>query len=348
MKRIYLALLFLGIYSLVKAQPQINRSNYPVVGDNYAALANFFADWTPGTDGAGQTWDFSTMTGFGNYTFAYSEPSTVPTYGPTFAASDIALNPLIGQYSFFLSSGTKFEISGTVTQFTTITVRPYTDPQTIITFPFTYGDEFKDTAETGNYSFGSGTDHQQRTIYSKTKGDAYGNITLPGGTVYNNVLRIRITSETIDSNFNSSNVFLSKDISIDTNYYWISPDLKPHVFVLTKSVQDPTGSPTTNIIAQYFSAPTTETGIFDAYNSYFSIYPNPISTELNIKVDEGIFRNNPDLTISIINAEATEVMKSSMESEHTIVRRNQLASGIYFYTIKSQDKILSSGKLIFK
>lgn len=347
MKKIYFILLFGGIFSAANAQiPIITQANYPGGWEDYPAMVNLAVPaMSPGPNGPNQTWDFSSMTGFTAITFHYPWISETP-YNTQFASSDLALGPVLGQYSFFNSTSSEFEISGTVTNFGTEYIRPYVDAQTIVTFPFTYADSFKDTARTANYPFTSGgADHQQRTIYSETIADAYGdltvpNATVPAGTTYNNVLRLRITSKTIDSNFNSSNAFLSEDISIDTNYYWVSPDFKPHVFVLTKSVQN-----TTSIGAQYFTALAWPTGNKNAYESYFSIYPNPLSTELVIEVDQNIFNSNTSISINLLNSNGIEVMQSKMLSNKTIIPRNGLASGIYFYRISSKDKTLSSGKI---
>src|SRR5690606_5649163 len=113
---------------------------------------------------------------------------------------------------------TEYQIIGSVVSTTSTTVIPLSDPQKVIDFPFTYLDNFKDTAVSVLYAVSNGNT-QRRRISSKSVADGYGTLILPdpaGGTMsYSNVLRLLVTSYTVDSTFNSSNDFVKEDISID-------------------------------------------------------------------------------------------------------------------------------------
>ena len=341
MKKIYSILLFLSVIYSAKAQPIITKANYPGAGESYTGnIFLFTAPFNPGNNGPDQTWDFSSITsGWNTAPFDYVLPSATP-YSTTFSSSDVALSAVL-QYNYFKSSATEMQITGSVVSTTSTTVIPLSDPQKIISFPFTYGNNFKDTARSLTYMVSAGN-NQRRIIYSKSEADAYGSVTVPGGIVYNNVLRLLITSKTIDSTFNSSNAFVKEDISIDTFYYWLSQDQKPHVFALVKSQQG-TNPPTTQ--AQYFSNPASPTGVLNAYDSHFSLYPNPFYEELFVEIDEFLFKSKPSLYISIINSNGKEIAKYPMQSSRTRILRKDLSSGLYLYKIISEGEILSTGKL---
>lgn len=338
MKKFYITILSLSLFCLSQAQPVITQANYPSAGESYPAIALLTAPWTPGNSGENQTWDFSALTNPTNLTFEYQLPAATP-YGATFSTSSLALN-VIGQYSFFVSSASEYQVSGTVTSFPTTISRPYTNPQKIIAFPFTYLNTFKDTALTGLYPYG--TDFQQRTTYTETKADGYGTVILPGGATFNNVLRLRTTAKTYDSTYNSSGSFIKEDISIDTNYYWVSQFHKPHIFTLTKSIQN-NGSAT--VLAQYFGSPASVTSINKEYHSYFSVYPNPFSSELFVEVDENLFQSRSSISIVILNSNGKEVASYPMTSSRTRISGEDLPQGLYVYKILSQSQILSTGKL---
>lgn len=340
MKKFYAILLILTVVCGANAQPIITKANYPGVGESYTGNVYILsAPYNPGPAGANQTWDFSGITGWNTAPFDYVAPSATPA-GATFPTANLALSALL-QYTYFLSTPTEYQITGSVVALGTTTIIPLYDPQKIISFPFTFGSSFKDTARSLTYAV-SGGNNQRRTIYSESKADAYGTIIVPGPATYNNVLRLLSTSKTIDSTFNSSDVFVKEDISIDTNYYWISQDQKPHVFLLNKSQQG-TNPPTTQ--AQYFSNPAAPTGILNAYDSHFSLYPNPFSQELYVEIDEFLFKSKPSLSIAIMNANGKEVARYPMKSSKTKILRNNLSSGLYLYKITSEDEILSTGKL---
>ncbi|MBX9850771.1 MAG: T9SS type A sorting domain-containing protein [Cytophagaceae bacterium] len=342
MKNIYLLIIALGFISGLYAQPVINQNNYPAVGDTLSGTYDFSAAWNSGASGINATWDFSTLSTGSSTSFPYIAPSSTP-YAATFASSNLTLQQLSVNYSYFISNASAFEITGIVTAFPSAVIRPFTDPQKIITFPFTYLNNFKDTARTANYNV-SGGNHQRRVVYSETKADAYGSLQLPGIT-YNNVLRLLITSETIDSTFNSGNVFQNRSVSIDTNYYWISEDRKPYLLVLSKNVID-NGTPT--IFAQYFSDPTWPTGIKDQQNIYVNVYPNPADNFIRIDIQEEYFNSLSEPQLILLDQQGKEVYSEKISSANTFISRNNLPSGIYFYKISSDKENISSGKISVK
>jgi hypothetical protein len=349
MKKVYCLGILSALLSIAEAQvPVLTQANYPAVGDSYAGIVNNSATWDPGAAGANVTWDFSSIGSGINVPSNYVDPSTTP-YAATFTSpgSNMASEQL-SNYIFFNTSPTVYQITGTVTCFfcgMSPTIRPYSNPQKVVTFPFTYGNTFKDTAKS-SYSGGGGNNYI-RTIHSETLADGYGNVTVPGPATYNNVLRIRIVSEIIDSVFNGS--WIRNDISIDTQYYWISEDHKPHVFSMSKTITEyGTASEATTILAQYFSNPAWPTATQNKYKTYVNVFPNPSVSHLTISMDAEKFNSGPEKIFYLTDQYGIDIEIKTLSSDNFSISRNHLPSGLYHYRITEGDKIIASGKIHFE
>lgn len=75
-----------------------------------------------------------------------------------------------------------------------------------------------------------------------------------------------------------------------------------------------------------------------------TIYPNPFSGSMAV-VMNGVFEVN-NTYISIYNMLGQEVMRSSITNQTTNLETSNLISGIYFYRVVSNEKVIQSGKLI--
>ena len=74
------------------------------------------------------------------------------------------------------------------------------------------------------------------------------------------------------------------------------------------------------------------------------IYPNPFTTLINVTLNDLGRNNNGEFIISNILGE--EVMRSNVSKQRTTLETSHLPSGIYFYKIMSNNKMIQSGKLI--
>lgn len=75
-----------------------------------------------------------------------------------------------------------------------------------------------------------------------------------------------------------------------------------------------------------------------------SIYPNPFSSSVNIVVND--FSKNKQLELTIYNVLGAEVLNTRITTQLTTFETSNLPSGIYFYKIRSNNKVTQSGKLI--
>lgn len=87
------------------------------------------------------------------------------------------------------------------------------------------------------------------------------------------------------------------------------------------------------------------TGISETINNNISIllYPNPMNTETVLNIEN--FNGEP-LSLVLYNNIGKQVGKIKINSTHTIIVRNSLSQGIYFYQLMGEQKMLSSGKLV--
>ena len=75
-----------------------------------------------------------------------------------------------------------------------------------------------------------------------------------------------------------------------------------------------------------------------------NIYPNPFSTSIAIIINNASQINKAELRI--YNVFGAEVINTSITKQLTTIKTSNLLSGIYFYKVIDNDKIIQSGKLI--
>jgi hypothetical protein len=91
---------------------------------------------------------------------------------------------------------------------------------------------------------------------------------------------------------------------------------------------------------------TTGIGSIDAVNTTntLTIAPNPFKSNINI-----VLNNQPDsknYVVKIYNVMGKEVINSTVTNQGTTLKTSDLRSGIYFYKVTENDKIVQTGKLI--
>jgi hypothetical protein len=75
-----------------------------------------------------------------------------------------------------------------------------------------------------------------------------------------------------------------------------------------------------------------------------TITPNPFNTTTKIKLNEASLINNCEL--KIYNVVGIEVMHLAITQILTTLYTGNLPSGVYFYTLTAQDRIIQSRKLV--
>lgn len=76
------------------------------------------------------------------------------------------------------------------------------------------------------------------------------------------------------------------------------------------------------------------------------IFPNPFTSSVNLKIKNLHVISNHDLQFSLFDLSGCEVYKTKLCSQSTKLQKNNLPTGMYFYQVKSETKILQAGRLI--
>ncbi len=77
-----------------------------------------------------------------------------------------------------------------------------------------------------------------------------------------------------------------------------------------------------------------------------SIYPNPFNSSININLNDASLLKNSEM--SIYNVLGVLMINTPITKQLTSLETSMLASGVYFYKITSNNKIVQSGRLISK
>ena len=78
----------------------------------------------------------------------------------------------------------------------------------------------------------------------------------------------------------------------------------------------------------------------------YSVYPNPFNTSITFKTENRFIE---EAFLTLFDPTGKEVLQQTFNNSNTItINRKQLFSGIYFYTIRSENVVLQSGKIMAK
>ncbi|MFA4862935.1 MAG: ice-binding family protein [Bacteroidales bacterium] len=109
-----------------------------------------------------------------------------------------------------------------------------------------------------------------------------------------------------------------------------------------------TGALNTSAITATMPPGCNPTGIapFDAANTNeaVTIYPNPFSTSTTIMINDA--SQIKEVELRMYNVLGKEVMNTTLTKQLTTLETSNLPSGIYFYKVISNNKIIQSGKLV--
>jgi hypothetical protein len=302
------------------AQPTLTSGNTdPVTGDKL--IYNNSAYISPGDSGANQTWDLSSMSSTGTDTNYIVTVSSTP-YASSFSNANIA-DKTGSNYGYYKLSSASYQNYGIVNG--PGEVIPYSNPEDILRFPFTYNDNYQDpfgaTYSNNGYNY-----YRSGTI--SVKADSYGNLKLPGHT-YQNVLRVHFVELYQDS----ANIYNTPFVIPYQNneYTWYLPgntNAIAAVYTITVS-----GVPS----SQGFYMNNIVSGIEESGNSLSSLtlFPNPASTELNLDLTLNENKKTDLKLFNVLGAEAGHFQFSQGFAgiNHFTMNLNGLPDGIYFAMI---------------
>lgn len=266
------------------AQPVLTATGInPVVGNTYTLFGSPYV--SPGSAGAGQTWNLSTMTGTTAGLTTVVLPSAT-TYGASFSSSTVGCNnPTANTVNYYKTSATALQNSGIASGTTPFI---YSNFEDFLHFPCSFNDTYVDswaaTFVSGGYTF-------YRTGSTTVTADGYGTLITPNGT-YTNTMRVHFVQVYQDSAFVGVPYIITYN---NDEYMWYRNGIHVQVaslYTLTSSAGGPyTGG----------SYVTGTVGIDDAadFISASNLFPNPASDQLTVdftlteskKVDVQLFNS---------------------------------------------------------
>ena len=275
MKQRYLLLFSLLLFAAtqLRAQITLTANDYLQIGDVIFQATDSASVVTPGTAGANQVWDFSSLTANDTARIEGVDPSTTP-FADSFPTANLAtLIQLQGDtaYTFqritddrldLLGLGISLLIEEMPNTTPTEEIIRYTVPRTQAEFPLTFGSTFTTNSEL-EYSVEDpdGTITIKEVATRTSTIDAWGTVVLPSNIPYP-ALRERVVSNTIDTlsiEVPGEQPFVITQMTTDTSYNFLSADAKGLLASFTANL-DPFTSEFTGYSVSYYVEPEEPVG----------------------------------------------------------------------------------------
>ncbi len=317
------------------SQLTITSANNPSPGDVQIQVKADTTGITEGNPGANQVWNFSTLSRVDSTTIQWMLPTSTP-YANLFPTSNIAA--LDTCYNYFNEQNTYVELVGYYSHGDAV---HYPNPETILTYPFTYNSTMSDNFITG---FNMSNDSVYETGTETALGDGYGIINLPFGTFINS-LRIKHTINLYDTSITYHQGFHSTY----TIYEWYVPGKKFYVFkivYITISLPVPPYNFTRkNVFYNPASVPIGIQKIGKDVPEKYNLsqnYPNPFNPNTKIKFDlphpsEGGAQAVKLVIYDLLGREISTLVneKLSPGTYEADFDGSNFSSGVYFYNLKT-------------
>nr|MBA3971485.1 T9SS type A sorting domain-containing protein [Bacteroidota bacterium] len=81
---------------------------------------------------------------------------------------------------------------------------------------------------------------------------------------------------------------------------------------------------------------------------FTAVYPNPVANDATVIIAEQIFNNDKDLFYDLINIQGKIVRSEKITSTAFTFHRDELTSGTYFISVRSNSNRIASKKIILQ
>jgi hypothetical protein len=331
MKTIYITILALLCVANTSVAQLTLLSIYhePSAGDKDGVKMYDSVGVVPKSTGSGMTWDFSAFsmkTGAATtetYMLASAVASSSMFAGATLAGTEDNIT-----YNFYKSSASpaKFEILGSYSPSSTTT---FTDPMTWYQWPIsmgtTYSDSFSGT-ENNPYAVIAGT--------STTTASGSGNLVLPGGASFSNILQL-VSNDRMTVSDTTTPISTSTMVTTRYNYFHTSQKFPLLSVTYNKATIDTFVINSAVIEVNYLLA----VGLNDLnFDATFAIYPNPAKDHFNVKLTN---LKNEECNIEIYNALGQMVCRNNL-GDNSLIQANislsNLQKGMYIVKTSLGDR----------
>lgn len=314
------------------AQPTITATGTnPVIGNSFTyTTTSYFA---PGSSGASQTWDFSSITGTPGGSSTCVSVGSTPN-GSSFPNANIAFSNSGSNYSYSKTSTTAYQNYGYVSSGGV--VMPYSNPEDFLHFPFTFNNTYTDpwavNFVNGGYTF-------YRTGTTAITADAYGTLTTPAGT-FTNVLRVHMVQTYQDSADMGGPYLIQYS---NDEYLWYANGTNASLAACFTII----AAGSTSQSGFYLGTPVGVNDI-NQYLSSFDLYPSPALNNITIDIN---LTENKKAEVKLFNSLGQQVLNGI--SEEAIQGSNTMSfdittlpDGIYFAQILLEGNIGATKRFI--
>jgi hypothetical protein len=275
MKKIYSLVAAALCIGSINAQTLTQANNAPIVGDSYQTVTCSTVGINPGGNGAGQTYNFSSLTVLSNT--ATNSGVTVASTGSASTYPSAGVSIQTGTSNAFYSSTSTAWLywGGNITVGGQNVTMAYTSAAPFAAYPMTLGTTTSSNVAGTNTSVaGAGT----FTGVCSVTGAGTGTLMLPGGYNFNNVIKIT-TSAAL-----SFTTPFGPGTYAKNNYDYYSPLSKYPLFSISnETITSGLGTTTETITLINNNYKTV--GINEAANQTLnnvSVYPNPAKDNINM------------------------------------------------------------------
>lgn len=251
------------------AQTLDNGNTSPIPGD--AFQMNQVPYVAPGSAGANQTWNFTSLPAGTAVNIIMVTPASTG-HGASFPGSTVAGDAGGGNYIFYTGSATGFEGRGFYSATLGSSV-VYQDPERLFAYPCGYNTTWTDNFSANFTSFGTPV---QRSGSITGIADGFGTLLMPYGPV-TNVLRVKLVEDYSD--------VLTGIGTIEydfTTYNFMKPGIRNALLSISDNVTNQLGTPQTSQSAAWQQI--ANIGIEEALLNAIGIdlYPNPASDNVAV------------------------------------------------------------------
>jgi hypothetical protein len=350
MKKLYALFSFLVIGAVTAvAQPTLTQTNFVHnIGEStFYYLADTNTTTLNPTMGPNVIFDYTTVDALGvSQTDFYVDPSTTPG-AADFLTADYCEKTNLGDTNFIYSRSNidslyTIGFIADITGFGVVTAKYDADPETVMKFPFNYGDFYTDNyAGTFDvvYSGVPVSTNGQGTV--TVAADAWGRLDLPYATSFDSVIRIRRVEHAVTDTifipfpFNTEILPITID-AIVVSYYKPSHGKSPILsFIEGTYQQDGAVIASNKTIASQYPLLPTNINEYELSNS-LNLYPNP--TQNGQSVLSFNIENTANAKVELLNnlgQTITQVYQGQVNAglNKFEINTTKLSAGVYFVNL---------------
>lgn len=320
MKKIYFIFTLISLSSVLKSQT-LTTNHFPSPGDVFQYFNTDTLGIVPGPGGTAQEWNFEDLNVEAlSQTENYIAPFVT---NPPIANQTTVSGDSINGFSFYQNTNNNYNMLG-IADSGLVTVTPYSNPMTLITFPFS-----KDSVSTDNFAFVA--DFQGTAVNVtgtvNTIADGTGNLLLPQGA-FNNVLRVKYTI------IGTGTYLLFSATQTQIIYEWYDGIYKfPLLRIENITTTDPFGGP--DIVEKYIKLKDTGPASINsvAHNVNFNLAPNPAHEQVNIKLNNFKISQTKIIITNAVGQLVYENNNVHSQLSNLNISTSDLEKGVYFVSV---------------